>query len=312
MGAGRNGLRAVPTGFSPLDRHLGGGLRAGELLLLGGAQGLGKTTWALQLARQVAETGAGRVLFVCFEHDRGFLLERLIAMESALGGDPDPLDVGELRRFLATQSPGPGEGLDDLLARLDRAQPALERIRAYQQRLFLVRAGARTTVAAIGELARACPGDGPLVVVVDYLQKVAAEPVPADDDRAVGQVVEGLKELALTEAARVVAVVTAGTEGLEAQRMRIHHLRGGATLAYEADAVLLLNDKYRVVARHHVVYQPQVAEGFHDWVVGSLEKNRGGLAGVDLEWRARFGYACFDPEGRVVEQRLVDDRLYLA
>ena len=39
--------RVWPTGFDPLDAYLGGGLRAGELALLGGPQGLGKTTWAL-------------------------------------------------------------------------------------------------------------------------------------------------------------------------------------------------------------------------------------------------------------------------
>ena len=41
-----NGLQGIPTGFSPLDSYLHGGLRLGELFLLGGAQGVGKSTWA--------------------------------------------------------------------------------------------------------------------------------------------------------------------------------------------------------------------------------------------------------------------------
>lgn len=305
-------LRPLPTGFTPLDRYLGGGLHTGELLLLGGAQGLGKTTWALQLARHVAASGAGRVLYVCYEHDRGYLLERLLAMESALGDDADPLDLAELRRYLSGQSHQPARGLDDLLGRLDRARPACERIRAYQHRLFLVRAGAATTLDTIAHLADSCPGDGPLLVVVDYLQKVAVEPDPGSDERATRQVVEGLKDLALTRSARVVAVVAAELDGITAPRMRIHHLRGGATLAYEADAVLLLNDKYRTVARQHLLYQPQLAEQFRDWVVVSVEKNRGGLHGVDLELRKRFAWGCFDPDGRPVDQQLIDGRLYLA
>ena len=44
----------VPLGFTPLDKTIGAGLRAGELLLIGGAQGTGKTTMALQMARNVA------------------------------------------------------------------------------------------------------------------------------------------------------------------------------------------------------------------------------------------------------------------
>src|SRR5687768_12831965 len=39
----------IPLGFSPLDRTLGGGIRSGELMLIGGAQGTGKTTMSLQI-----------------------------------------------------------------------------------------------------------------------------------------------------------------------------------------------------------------------------------------------------------------------
>ena len=105
--------------------------------------------------------------------------------------------------------------------------------------------------------------------------------------------------------------VAADAEGVKAQRMRIHHLRGDTALAYEADVVLILNDKRRAVARHHVVYQPNVAEGFHNWVVFSLEKNRGGVDGVDFELRKRFAHACFDPAGGFLSEQLVDGRLYL-
>ncbi|MCJ7712113.1 MAG: DnaB-like helicase C-terminal domain-containing protein, partial [Chloroflexi bacterium] len=73
----------VPLGFTPLDKTIGGGMRAGELLLIGGAQGTGKTTMALQMARNVASGGQANVLYVCFEHDELYLLNRLIAAESA-------------------------------------------------------------------------------------------------------------------------------------------------------------------------------------------------------------------------------------
>ena len=46
-----------PTGFALLDEALGGGLRAGTLNLLAGAQGEGKTTFALQMARRSASSG---------------------------------------------------------------------------------------------------------------------------------------------------------------------------------------------------------------------------------------------------------------
>src|SRR5690348_8292026 len=74
----------VPLGMAPLDRMLGGGLRPGELMLIGGAQGTGKTTLALQMARNIAASGQAYVLYVNFEHDDADMLNRLIAMESVL------------------------------------------------------------------------------------------------------------------------------------------------------------------------------------------------------------------------------------
>jgi replicative DNA helicase len=312
--AGRaNGLRGIPTGFSPLDAYLHGGVRVGELFLVGGAQGVGKSTWALQLARHVAAGGHGRALYVCYEHSEEFLLERLISMESALAGEEAPISVGDLRDLLAGNS-GTGShqgGIGELLAELGATQPVLERLAAYEERLFLVKAGAMTSVEAIGSLARACPGEGPLVVIVDYLQKVSVFPDPPNEEEQVRRSVEGLKELAMSQSVAVVAVVAADTEGVKAQRMRIHHLRGDTALAYEADVVLILNDKHRAVARHHVVYQPNVAEGFHGWVVFSLEKSRGGVDAIDFELRKRFAHACFDPVGGFLSEQLVDGRLYL-
>jgi hypothetical protein len=104
--AGRaNGLRGIPTGFSPLDSYLHGGLRVGELFSWVGAQGLAE------------HLGVGG----------GVLLERLIAMESALVGEEGP--IGEL------------------LAELGEAQPVLQRLAGYEERLFLVKAGAMATAA---------------------------------------------------------------------------------------------------------------------------------------------------------------------
>ena len=74
----------VPLGFTPLDKTIGGGLRAGELLLIGGAQGTGKTTMSVQMARNIVMGGQASVLYVCYEHDEEYLLNRIIAMESAL------------------------------------------------------------------------------------------------------------------------------------------------------------------------------------------------------------------------------------
>src|SRR5437868_4672050 len=76
------------TGFGLLDVHLGGGLHSGELVLLGGAPGVGKTTLALQMAAAVAGAG-GRALYLCYEHGDDEMLTRLLLMEAGLANPYD-------------------------------------------------------------------------------------------------------------------------------------------------------------------------------------------------------------------------------
>jgi hypothetical protein len=45
-------------------------------------------------------------------------------------------------------------------------------------------------------------------------------------------------------------------------------------------------------------------------VVATVEKNRGGQDNVDLEWQKLFQYSCFDPNGRVTAEKLIEERLY--
>ena len=51
------------------------------------------------------------------------------------------------------------------------------------------------------------------------------------------------------------------------------------------------------------------AETYREWVVISIEKNRNGVAGVDLEFRTHFAHGRYDPHGRVVAESLSDPRM---
>ena len=79
----------IPTGFDQVDRLIGGGLRKTELILLGGAQGIGKTITALQMARNLALNEATFALYISYEHSEVHLLNRLICQESI-----DPTSAG--------------------------------------------------------------------------------------------------------------------------------------------------------------------------------------------------------------------------
>jgi len=124
--------------------------------------------------------------------------------------------------------------------------------------------GSRTavdTVRTIVEETRERTGQTP-VVVVDYLQKIHASG-PTSTDERIAVVVEALKDLALEMGLPILAVVASDKAGLTSgKRMRVEHLRGSSALAYEPDVVLIINDKYDVVARHHLMYDLAGAERF--------------------------------------------------
>ena len=91
----------------------------------------------------------------------------------------------------------------------------------------------------------------------------------------------------------------------------MYHFRGAAALAYEADVVLVINDKYDVVARHHLVFDVGNAERYRDFAVVTVEKNRTGIDRIDLEFRKRFEQGRFETEGRPVSEQLVDERVFV-
>ena len=305
--------RVWPTGFDILDRNLSNGFRSGELILLGGPQGLGKTTWALQVARNVARSGRS-VVFFSFEHDPQTLLMRLVALEAGEAGGIEAAGTSRVRESFEATS-GPGGSLAERLGDIVGGAEAMARVQEYSDRLLLHRStGSTTSLDVIREAvdeARKTTGQLPLVVV-DYLQKVKVADGSQVEEERVTRVVEGLKDLALDVDIPVVAVVAADTAGLSAgRRLRVNNLRGSSALAYEADTVLILNNKYDVVARHHLVYNIGNAERFRHWAVLSIEKNRNGRDQIDLEFKKRFDQSRFENDGQQVVEQLVDERVFV-
>jgi hypothetical protein len=234
------------------------------------------------------------------------------------------LEAGRIGGFIAPNasrirasfeaSDGRRGSLSDRLADTEGGVEALEVVAEYGDRMLLHRAtGTRTGLTAIGDAiaqVRDRIGEAPLVVV-DYLQKVHVESTTDEMERT-RIVSEGLKDLALDYDVPILAVVAMDKEALASgKRIRVGNLRGSSALAYEADTVLLLNNKYDVVARHHLVYSMANVETFRNWAVLSVEKNRNGRSSVDLEFLKHFEHCRFDDKGRVVTEQLVDDRVYV-
>ena len=74
--------------------------------------------------------------------------------------------------------------------------------------------------------------------------------------------------------------------------------------------ILILNEKYNIVAKVNIEFNPYQAQRFRDRVILTVEKNRGGQTSVDLEFQKHFEYSCFDATGRAVQEKLIEERLY--
>ncbi|MBI4734337.1 MAG: DNA repair protein RadA [Rubrobacteridae bacterium] len=97
----------LSTGYSELDRVLGGGVVKGSLVLIGGEPGIGKSTLLLQTAYRLADS-AGKVLIVSGEESTGQISIRA----KRLGANSDNLlvlsevDVTSIDRYVRDIMPG--------------------------------------------------------------------------------------------------------------------------------------------------------------------------------------------------------------
>jgi replicative DNA helicase len=301
-------LEPIPLGYPMLDQRIGGGVSPGDLLVVAGAPGVGKTIAALQWARNVARSGA-RAIYACYEHDEFVLMSRLLAMEVG------EIDSAHPARDLLERLQHAGRdrrSLDDAIADDPSYVQALASLRSYADNLVLVRAsGAFTTMNHLDDLLKTYSQDRtiPTVLFVDYLQKVAMHPEPPTEGEKVTRLVEALKDLALDHHVPIITISAVGFDGMDASRIRLHHLRGSSALAFEADVVVMLNEKLKAISRVHLAYDARAHEKFRDQVVFTLEKNRNGQNLMDLEFTKDFRHYRFSPDGGVVQERLVSERL---
>lgn len=313
----------MPTGFDPLDGFIGGGLRKTELLLLGGAQGIGKTIATLQIARNIAMRPDQYAFYLSYEHTETHLMHRLLCLESV---NPPEMDLNQglrlrdLYQIIVAQRAkefmgrdGGAGSLQTILRDNSRTASALARMGRYADRMILVKASpAVTTLRAIKEMtARLCDATGGNVTVfVDYLQKIAVHPErPRDENDKVTMIVEGLKDIALSLDVPVWSIVAADRDGLKSKRIHLFHLRGSSALDYESDIAIIMNNKYQIMSKDHVTFNPYNAKQYRDWVVFTVEKNRAGRSMQDMEFQLHGQHFAFDPKGQKVQQQLIDDKV---
>ncbi len=304
----------LATGFNPLDEYIGQGLVPESLILIGGPPNVGKTIFALQIARNIAyhhslvgepnvQTSARKkvgVLYLCYEHTEVYLYHRLLCMESFLCGLPEEhrgISMDDIRRV--TLMPlevdgGQSAGLEKLLDHLPEAAQAFERTVNYWESLYLLKGDPqKTTTETFSTYLRFMKEKfDTAVLVVDYLQKVPVMSRGGFIKDPVQMVIEALKNISLEFHVPVVAVAAGDEEGLRQMELHFENLWGNASINYEPDIAIMLNPTWRKGKR----LKQRETE-----VLFSIEKNRLGPTWVGMLFMLHGKHYAFDPYGRLAE-----------
>lgn len=219
------GYRGIPTGFTGLDNILSG-LQRSDLIIVGARPSYGKTTLALDIARQTALSGKSVGIF-SLEMSKDQIVDRLIASQAQI-------PLWRLRT---------GKLTDDLEFAL--VQQALDELS--KAKLF-IDDSASPTVLQMRSMARRLQIEHGLdLVIVDYLQLVQSR---MNTESMVAQVTEisrGLKALARELSIPVIAVsqLSRAVDQREVKIPRLSDLRESGSLEQDADVVLFIYRKDR-------------------------------------------------------------------
>ena len=222
-------LRGLPTGFPGLDEKTAG-LHGGELIILAGRPGAGKTAFALNLVRHISATGAG-ICFFSLEMSAEQLIARLISQ-----GKVDAQKIRTGRHMTPTDFTNMAETAD-----------ALE-----NRNLYIDDSGTLNTLemgARARRLARSLRGSGGLgLVVVDYLQLLSNSGDEASGENRATQVAmisRNLKALARDLNVPVVALsqLNRAIENRPTKTPMLSDLRESGAIEQDADLVLFLHGK---------------------------------------------------------------------
>jgi len=180
----------IPTGFPSLDELLGGGLRRGDLVVLGGDTGSGKSALSLAIALRVSGTGRG-TLFLTAEMEAERVLERALAIEGRAR-------VDDLRRGTLDEEARAGVGA--------------AAVRLRHNTLQVERAPAPGTADVIRE--RISEAREVQLAVIDPLQALGL--AAASREEALANAVQQLKVLAMDQ--HIAIVLTAHLPAMDRAR----------------------------------------------------------------------------------------------
>jgi replicative DNA helicase len=274
-------LRGIPTGFQGIDNILSG-LQKSDMIVLGARPSVGKTTFALDIARNAAKASGLPVAFFSIEMAKEQVIDRIIAAESGVS-------LWKLRTGR----------VDDTNDDWQMIQAALDRLSNVN---IFVDDTPSPNILQMRSMARRLQVEHGLgLIVIDYLQLIA--PRSNKSDNMVQQVTEisrGLKSLARELNVPVLALsqLSRDVDKRDNHSPKLSDLRESGSIEQDADVVILMS---RARERKSDPNAIDLAGGADENLIHiNIAKHRNGpLGGVDL---------TMDTNAVSFDNRLVDNR----
>lgn len=253
----------IKTCFQGLN-NLIVGLKQSRLYVFGARPGVGKTVVGLQLAWEIARTQD--VLFFSLEMDKTDLLKRVVAGE--LDIDLSLLEKGELTS--------------------DQRHKVSELIRTVENKLLVADKGGQTVAQLRSYLLAVREKRNVEVVVIDYLQLIAASNPKASAYEKVSQISIDLKNLSKEFNVAVVALAQLNrrVDNKPDDKPNASDLRDSGQIEQDADVIVMLSRKQSEldIARDTDIlkglHPDRLAFGNKSLLVMDVVKNRHGATGM--------------------------------
>src|SRR3989344_3371328 len=217
-------LGGVPTYFSSLDNVLAG-LQKSDLIILAARPSVGKTTLALDIARNVAVRAKIPVGIFSLEMSKEQLVDRLLCAEAGV-------DLWKMRTGRLSD-----QGQDDDFTRINRAMGVLSEAKMY------IDDTANASVMEIRTKARRLQSEHGLgLIVIDYLQLMEGTGDRENRVQEVSYISRNLKAIARELNVPVLALsqLSRGVESRDSHIPRLADLRESGSIEQDADVVLFL------------------------------------------------------------------------
>lgn len=259
----RDDYVGIPCGIGDLDRMITG-LNKSDLIILGARPGMGKTSFALNIVRNVAVNTGKTVCFFSLEMTRDQLAQRMLSSEAGIKSEK--LRTGELD--------------DDEWTRLAQAGESLSKANIYFDESSNI-----TVPEMKAKLRRMNKVD---LVVIDYLGLMHSPRNIDNRVQEISEITRNLKIMAKDLKVPIIACaqLSRGTEGKgKSHRPALSDLRDSGSIEQDADIVLFLyRDAYYDNEKSDD--EDRSDQSRAECIVA---KNRHGEIGtVDLHWDGQY------------------------